>query len=63
MLDGAFDWFRLQDGKYVPVERDADGIIESAVFPGLRLDVAAMLAGDTASVLAALGFQQDAAPS
>jgi hypothetical protein len=33
------------------------------VLPGLRLDVAAMLAGDTAAVLAALGFHRDAEPS
>jgi len=31
------------------------GLLESRVFPGLRLDVAAMLAGDLAKVLAALG--------
>jgi len=29
-------------------------VIESAVFPGLRLDVPRMLAGDIARVLAAL---------
>jgi Uma2 family endonuclease len=60
VLDSALDWFRLQDGVYVPVEPDADGIIGSAVFPGLCLDVAALLAGDTAAVLAALGFRRDA---
>lgn len=60
VLDGAIDWFRLQDGEYRRVEPDTDGMIESAVFPGLRLAVAAMLAGDTTSVLAALGFRRDA---
>ena len=63
VLDRAIDWFRLQDGAYVRIGPDADGIIESAVFPGLRLDVVAMLAGDTASVLAALSFRRDAGPS
>jgi Uma2 family endonuclease len=63
VLDGAIDWFRLQDGAFIPVAPDANGIIESAVFPGLRLGVAAMLAGDTAAVLAALGFRRDAEPS
>jgi Uma2 family endonuclease len=60
VLDGAIDWFRLQDGEYLRVEPDTDGMIESAVFPGLRLDVATMLAGDTTGVLAALGFRRDA---
>jgi Uma2 family endonuclease len=54
-LDKAIDWFRLIEGAYVRVEPDEHGIIESAVFPGLRLDVPAMLAGDRARVLAALG--------
>jgi Uma2 family endonuclease len=54
-LDRAIDWFRLEDGDYIRVAPDADGILESAVFPGLRLDVAAMLAGDVAGVLAAIG--------
>jgi Uma2 family endonuclease len=53
--DGAIDWFRLVDGKYEVVEPDAKGIIESAEFPGLRLDVRAMLAKDRKKVLAALG--------
>lgn len=54
VLDHAIDWLRLQGGAYVRVEPDAAGIIESAAFPGLRLAVAAMLAGDRAGVLAAL---------
>lgn len=52
VLDGAIDWFALHDGQYVALAPGADGVIESAVFPGLRLDVAAMLAGDLARVLA-----------
>jgi Uma2 family endonuclease len=55
VLDHAIDWFRLQDGQYVPVEPDATGVIESEQFPGLKLHVASMLAGDLAAVLAALG--------
>jgi len=58
VFDTAIDWFRLRDGLYVLVEPDADGIIESTVFPGLRLDVAAMLAGGTRGVLAALGYRR-----
>ena len=54
VLDGAIDWFRLQDGEYVLVEPDANGLIESEQFAGLRLHVPRMLAGDLASVLARL---------
>lgn len=48
------DWFRLRAGRYVRLEPDADGVIESEVFPGLRLAVAKMLAGDMAGVVAEL---------
>jgi Uma2 family endonuclease len=51
VLDRAFDWFRLQNGQYVTIEPDADGLIESTQFPGLRLHVESMLAGDLAAVL------------
>jgi Uma2 family endonuclease len=54
VLDEAIDWFRLQDGEYVLIEPDANGLIESEQFPGLRLHVPSMLAGDLASVLARL---------
>ena len=56
-LDGQIDWFRLRSGEYVRVEPDADGIIESEVFPGLRLAVDKMLANDVAGVLAAIGVR------
>ena len=52
--DEAIDWFRLHEGAYTRVGPDADGIVESSVFPGLRLSVPAMLARDRAAVLAAL---------
>ena len=52
VLDGAIDWFALQDGQYVALSPNASGVIESAAFPGLRLDVAAMLAGDISKVVA-----------
>jgi Uma2 family endonuclease len=55
VLDKAIDWFELRDGVYVPRAPGADGIIESLRFPGLRLHVPSMLAGDAAGVLAALG--------
>ena len=54
-MDGMIDWFRLVEGAYIWVEPDDDGVIESEAFPGLRLAVPKMLAGDLAGVLAELG--------
>ncbi len=54
VLERRTDWFRLREGRYMPLQPDAHGVMESEVFPGLRLDVTAMLAGDRARVLAAL---------
>jgi Uma2 family endonuclease len=51
VLDDAIDWFRLRDGAYVRLEPDADGVIESEEYPGLRLHLPSMLAGDRAAVL------------
>lgn len=51
---GAIDWFELVGDEYVRREPDEEGIIESVQFPGLRLDVRAMIAMDGARVLAAL---------
>ncbi|WP_442923107.1 Uma2 family endonuclease [Microcoleus sp. A006_D1] len=48
------DWLQLRDGEYVPIEPNAEGIICSEVFPGLRLDKFALLAGDLARVLEVL---------
>jgi Uma2 family endonuclease len=47
-------WFHLRDGEYVPLEPDEHGVIESLAFPGLRLHVEKMLAGDMPGVLAEL---------
>jgi Uma2 family endonuclease len=52
--DGAFDWFRLHEGVYVRLEPDEHGIIESDRFPGLRLNVTRLLAGDYAGAMASL---------
>ncbi|MFN0071643.1 MAG: Uma2 family endonuclease [Chloroflexota bacterium] len=49
--DQAIDWLRLHEGAYTRVEPDTNGMIESSVFPGLRLAVAKMLSGDLAGVL------------
>lgn len=47
-------WFRLEEGAYVPLAGDDDGIIRSRVFPGLWLDVEALLAEKLSRVLAVL---------
>lgn len=54
VLDGALDWFELREGRYEPQAPDADGVLKSAVFPGLWLDSKALLAGDLARVLRVL---------
>lgn len=54
VYDGEIDWFRLEKETYVPIPADAEGIIRSQLFPGLQLDVNAMLNGDLARVLLVL---------
>ncbi|MGH7134802.1 MAG: Uma2 family endonuclease, partial [Pirellulales bacterium] len=52
--DGEIDWFRLDQGKYMPIAPDAAGIVKSTVFPGLWLDCAALLRRDLPRVFAVL---------
>ena len=52
--DGQIDWFSRHDGDYVRLTPDESGVIASRVFPGLRLLLPALLAGDVAQVLAEL---------
>lgn len=47
-------WHWLEEDDYVPQEPDANDLLHSRVFPGLRLPVAALLACDAARVLDAL---------
>ncbi|MEQ8847611.1 Uma2 family endonuclease [Botrimarina sp.] len=60
--DRAIDWFALRGGVYEPLSPNADGVLQSEVFPGLWLPVEAMLARDMPRVLATLneGLQSDA---
>ena len=48
------DWWALKEGEYVALTRDAENIIHSEVFPGLVLDVSALLEGNLAKVLTQL---------
>lgn len=47
-------WHQLVDGRFEVVPAPADGVYRSAIFPGLWLDAAALLAGDLARVLSVL---------
>lgn len=51
VYDQQFDWFRLQEGDYIQLEPNENGIICSEIFPGLWLKQSALLAGDLAKVL------------
>lgn len=44
------DWYALWDGEYQRLPLGSDGIIRSEAFPGLWLDVAAMIGDDGAAV-------------
>ncbi|MBI3958435.1 MAG: Uma2 family endonuclease [Chloroflexi bacterium] len=57
----AFDWFRLDGDDFQPIASDERGVIASATFPGLWLNVQALLAGDLAAVMADLqtGLQSE----
>jgi len=54
VLDRQFDWFVLRGGEYESQTPDADGILQSTVYPGLWLDVAALLDDKLAQVLMVL---------
>ena len=54
VLEDRLDWWRLVEGEYVAMTADPDGIIRSQAFPGLWLDVNAVLTGDLRTVLARL---------
>lgn len=50
-LEGQLDWFVLRGNNFERLAPDAEGLFRSEVFPGLRLDSAALLRGDLAAVL------------
>lgn len=54
VLDHEIDWFVLRDERYQRLDPGEDGIYRSEVFPGLWLDVTAMIGGDLQRVLAVL---------
>ncbi len=44
-------WWQLQEGEYIALETDVNGVIKSQVFPGLWLEVRSLLEGNLAQVL------------
>lgn len=52
--DQEIDWFVLRNNNYERLISDANGIVRSETFPGLWLDVAAMVHGDMLTVLKVL---------
>ena len=51
VYDKAIDWYSLQNEEYARLTPDAEGVTESKIFAGLRLNIEAMLGGDLARVL------------
>ncbi len=54
IYDQQIDWWQLDEGEYQPLTPDDTGIIYSRVFPGLALNIPALLKGELAAVLATL---------
>lgn len=54
VCDRRIDWFTLDNGDYVALSPDEAGVISSPRFPGLRLDLEAMIQGNMAQVLTIL---------
>jgi Uma2 family endonuclease len=49
--EGIIDWFMLRNGRYEKLLPGEDGITRSLIFPGLWLDLAALLQGDKLRLL------------
>lgn len=49
--DRAFRWYILEQGEYRQQQPDRLGVLSSPFFPGLRLDVQALLRGEMSRVL------------
>jgi Uma2 family endonuclease len=53
-LERRCDWFVLENENYIPLRPDTRGLLRGKIFPGLVLDVRAVLAMNAPKVLAAL---------
>lgn len=54
VLDAAIDWFVLRGSQYERLVADPDGLLRSAMFPGLWLDATSLVQRDLATVLRVL---------
>jgi Uma2 family endonuclease len=54
MREQAVRWFKRRDGRFEPLEADAQGVYRSHVLPGLWLDSTALFRNDGASLMATL---------
>ncbi|MEM8809832.1 MAG: Uma2 family endonuclease [Cyanobacteria bacterium P01_G01_bin.38] len=54
VLDEKLSWFCLEDGNYVELAADTEGVLKSQGFPGLWLAQKALLAGEMTQVLEVL---------
>jgi Uma2 family endonuclease len=54
VFEQKLDWFYLQEGEYISLPINEDGVIQSQVFPGLWLAVNDLLSGNMGRVLAVL---------
>jgi Uma2 family endonuclease len=46
VMDSQIHWYALDQGDYVELKPRANGVIRSRIFPGLWLDIRALVAGD-----------------
>jgi Uma2 family endonuclease len=54
VYEAQIDWFRLEEGRYVSLTANGEGITCSEVFPGLWLEIPALLRGDLSGAIATL---------
>ncbi|XWK86154.1 MAG: Uma2 family endonuclease [Phormidium sp.] len=54
VFEQKLDWFQLENGNYILLQPDENGVIKSQVFPGLWLAVNELLSGNMATVLTVL---------
>jgi len=59
LYENRLSWFSLQQGEYIALEPDNNGIIKSQVFEGLCLAVNELLAGNMTQVLQVLNQCQE----
>ncbi|WP_055073743.1 Uma2 family endonuclease [Pseudanabaena sp. 'Roaring Creek'] len=51
VYDREIDWFHLENGEYIKIKTNSEGVIESSVFPSLVLAANQLLQGNLAEVL------------